>query len=240
MATNILHYVPWFAPTREAVLSSKSTTSGIKFSYTSNTRACLVKKYSPATASFQDALQICPNMKVRNITACAKISEAPSESGPESAENAQQDNADNAQEVSADDGQASSDSNEAALESSPRAPRPKLSEVMGILHRRAIEAVDKKRPIPDVRVGDVLQLKVTVPRTRRRYAFYKGVVISRQNSGIQTTIRLRRIIAGVGIEIVFPLYSPLITEVVILERRKVRRARLYYLREKLPKYSSVK
>eukprot|EP00252_Welwitschia_mirabilis_P001245 TRINITY_DN1113_c0_g2_i2.p1 TRINITY_DN1113_c0_g2~~TRINITY_DN1113_c0_g2_i2.p1 ORF type:complete len:204 (-),score=45.53 TRINITY_DN1113_c0_g2_i2:743-1354(-) len=162
MATNILHYVPWFAPTREAVLSSKSTTSGIKFSYTSNTRACLVKKYSPATASFQDALQICPNMKVRNITACAKISEAPSESGPESAENAQQDNADNAQEVSADDGQASSDSNEAALESSPRAPRPKLSEVMGILHRRAIEAVDKKRPIPDVRVGDVLQLKVVI------------------------------------------------------------------------------
>ncbi|CAA0820532.1 50S ribosomal protein L19-1- chloroplastic [Striga hermonthica] len=122
----------------------------------------------------------------------------------------------------------------------PPKPRIKLGEIMGILNKRAIEASDKKRPTPDLRTGDILEIKLEVPGNKRRLAVYKGIVISKQNAGIHTTIRIRRIIAGVGVEIVFPVYSPLIKEIKVVSHRKVRRARLYYLRDKLPRFSSFK
>lgn len=129
------------------------------------------------------------------------------------------------------------------LESEPEAPRKpvvKLGDIMGILHKRAIEATDEIRPIPDIRVGDVVEIKLEVPENRRRLSVYKGIVMSRQNAGVHTTIRIRRIIAGIGVEIVFPLYSPNIKEIRVVSHRKVRRAKLYYLREKLPRLSTFK
>ncbi|KAF8117147.1 hypothetical protein N665_0012s0151 [Sinapis alba] len=66
-----------------------------------------------------------------------------------------------------------------------------------------------------------------VPENRHRLSIYKGIVMSRQNAGIHnTTIRIRRIIAGIGVEIVFPIYSPNIMEMKVASHRKVRRARL--------------
>ncbi|KAB1200472.1 50S ribosomal protein L19-1, chloroplastic [Morella rubra] len=122
----------------------------------------------------------------------------------------------------------------------PRKPRVKLGDIMGILNKRAIEASEKERPVPDIRTGDIVEIKLEVPENRRRLSVYKGIVISKQNAGIHTTIRIRRIIAGVGVEIVFPLYSPNIKEIKVLSHRKVRRARLYYLRDKLPRLSTFK
>ncbi|KAL4602334.1 hypothetical protein ACB092_10G045800 [Castanea dentata] len=122
----------------------------------------------------------------------------------------------------------------------PRKPRVKLGDVMGILNKRAIEAAEKERPVPDIRTGDILEIKLEVPENKRRLSVYKGIVMSRQNAGIHTTIRIRRIIAGVGVEIVFPLYSPNIKEIKVVKHRKVRRARLYYLRDKLPRLSTFK
>jgi len=122
----------------------------------------------------------------------------------------------------------------------PWKPRVKLGDVMGILNKRAVEASEKERPVPDVRTGDIVEIKLEVPENRRRLSVYKGIVISRQNAGIHTTIRIRRIIAGVGVEIVFPLYSPNIKELKVVNHRKVRRARLYYLRDKLPRLSTFK
>uniref|UniRef100_A0A0C9S486 TSA: Wollemia nobilis Ref_Wollemi_Transcript_25714_1122 transcribed RNA sequence n=1 Tax=Wollemia nobilis TaxID=56998 RepID=A0A0C9S486_9CONI len=122
----------------------------------------------------------------------------------------------------------------------PRKRRIKLGEIIGILNKRAVEAVEKERSIPDIRTGDILELKVEVPETRRRVSTYKGIVMSRQNAGIHTTIRVRRIIAGVGTEIVFPLYSPIVKQIKVVKHRKVRRARLYYLRDKLPRLSTFK
>ncbi|KAL6181223.1 hypothetical protein ACLB2K_047878 [Fragaria x ananassa] len=122
----------------------------------------------------------------------------------------------------------------------PRKPRIKLGDVMGILNSRAIDAAEKERPVPDIRSGDVVQIKLEVPENKRRLSIYKGIVISKQNAGIHTTFRIRRIIAGVGVEIVFPLYSPNIKELKVLSHRKVRRARLYYLRDKLPRFSTFK
>ncbi|PRQ18360.1 putative ribosomal protein L19 [Rosa chinensis] len=135
---------------------------------------------------------------------------------------------------------------EAVLESEPeekkppRKPRIKLGDIMGILNSRAIEAAEKERPVPDIRSGDVVQIKLEVPENKRRLSIYKGIVISKQNAGIHTTFRIRRIIAGIGVEIVFPLYSPNIKELKVLSHRKVRRARLYYLRDKLPRFSTFK
>ncbi|CBI38456.3 50S ribosomal protein L19-2, chloroplastic-like [Vitis riparia] len=122
----------------------------------------------------------------------------------------------------------------------PRKPRVKLGDIMGILNKRAIEASEKERPVPDLRTGDIVEIKLEVPENRRRLSIYKGIVISKQNAGIHTTIRVRRIIAGVGVEIVFPVYSPNIKEIKVVNHRKVRRARLYYLRDKLPRLSTFK
>ncbi|PRQ18367.1 putative ribosomal protein L19 [Rosa chinensis] len=87
---------------------------------------------------------------------------------------------------------------------------------------------------------DELPKYTEVPENKRRLSIYKGIVISKQNAGIHTTFRIRRIIAGIGVEIVFPLYSPNIKELKVLSHRKVRRARLYYLRDKLPRFSTFK
>ncbi|GLT91129.1 hypothetical protein SLE2022_090330 [Rubroshorea leprosula] len=122
----------------------------------------------------------------------------------------------------------------------PRKPRIKLGEIMGILNTRAIEASQTERPIPDLRTGDIVEIKFAVPQNRRRLATYKGIVMSKQNAGVHTTIRIRRIIAGIGVEIVFPVYSPNIKEIKVVNHRKVRKARLYYLREKLPRLSTFK
>ncbi|CAN6867293.1 unnamed protein product [Brassica oleracea] len=122
----------------------------------------------------------------------------------------------------------------------PWKPRTKLGDVMGILNQKAIEVSEKVRPVPEIRTGDIVEIKLEVPENRRRLSIYKGIVMSRQNAGIHTTIRIRRIIAGIGVEIVFPLYSPNIKEIKVVSHRKVRRARLYYLRDKLPRLSTFK
>ncbi|GAV67603.1 Ribosomal_L19 domain-containing protein [Cephalotus follicularis] len=122
----------------------------------------------------------------------------------------------------------------------PRKPRIKLGDIMGILNKRAVQASEKERPVPDIRTGDIVEIKLEVPENKRRLSIYKGIVMSRQNAGIHTTIRIRRIIAGIGVEIVFPLYSPNIKELKVVKHRKVRRARLYYLRDKLPRLSTFK
>ncbi|KAF5759677.1 putative ribosomal protein L19 [Helianthus annuus] len=129
---------------------------------------------------------------------------------------------------------------EVVEEKPPKKPIVKLGDIMGILNKQAIEASDTSRPVPDLRTGDIVEIKLEVPENRRRLSIYKGIVISKQNAGIHTTIRIRRIIAGVGVEIVFPIYSPNIKEIKVVKHRKVRRARLYYLRDKLPRLSTFK
>ncbi|KAH0648591.1 hypothetical protein KY285_033839 [Solanum tuberosum] len=95
----------------------------------------------------------------------------------------------------------------ATEERPPFKPRAKLGDIMGILNKQAIEASDTVRPTPDIRTGDVVEIKLEVPENRKRLSIYKGIVISKQNAGIHTTIRIRRIIAGVGVEIVFPVLT---------------------------------
>ncbi|KAK8969207.1 hypothetical protein KSP40_PGU001092 [Platanthera guangdongensis] len=105
--------------------------------------------------------------------------------------------------------------------------------IMNILDKEAVEEVRTERDIPDIKPGCIVQMKVEVPENRRRTSILKGIVIARRNAGLNTTFRLRRLVAGVGVESVFPLYSPNIKEMKILDRKKVRRAKLYYLRDRM-------
>ncbi|KAJ4957776.1 hypothetical protein NE237_024887 [Protea cynaroides] len=105
--------------------------------------------------------------------------------------------------------------------------------IMQIVDKEAVEEVRTQREIPDIRPGYIIQLKVEVPENKRRVSTLKGIVIARRNAGLNSTFRLRRLVAGVGVESVFPLYSPNIKEVKVIDKKKVRRAKLYYLRDKM-------
>lgn len=105
--------------------------------------------------------------------------------------------------------------------------------IMKILDKEAVDEVRAKREIPDIKPGYIIQLKVETPENKRRITTMKGIVIARRNAGLNTTFRLRRLVAGVGVEALFPLYSPNIKEITVLDKKKVRRAKLYYLREKM-------
>ncbi|RAL52243.1 hypothetical protein DM860_016092 [Cuscuta australis] len=105
--------------------------------------------------------------------------------------------------------------------------------IMQILDKEAVEEVKTQREILDIRPGYILQLKVEVPENKRRVSIIKGIVIARRNAGLNTTFRLRRLVAGVGVESLFHLYSPNIKEVKVVDKKKVRRAKLYYLRDRM-------
>ncbi|KAF5443407.1 hypothetical protein F2P56_035965 [Juglans regia] len=105
--------------------------------------------------------------------------------------------------------------------------------IMQILDKEAVEEVRSKKEMPDIKPGYIVQLKVEVPENKRRVSILKGIVIARRNAGLNTTFRIRRLVAGVGVESLFPLYSPNIKEIKVLDKKKVKRAKLYYLRDKM-------
>ncbi|CAN4087503.1 unnamed protein product [Withania somnifera] len=105
--------------------------------------------------------------------------------------------------------------------------------IMQILDKEAVEEVRRQKEIPDIKPGYIIQLKLEVPENKRRVSIVKGIVIARRNAGLNTTFRLRRLVAGVGVENLFHLYSPNLKEIKVLDKKKVRRAKLYYLRDKM-------
>lgn len=105
--------------------------------------------------------------------------------------------------------------------------------IMQIIDKEEVETVRTQREIPEIKPGYIIQLRLEVPENKRRVSLVKGIVIARRNAGLHTTIRLRRLVAGVGVESLLPLYSPNIKEIKVLDKKKVRRAKLYYLRDKM-------
>nr|XP_043617541.1 50S ribosomal protein L19, chloroplastic-like isoform X2 [Erigeron canadensis] len=105
--------------------------------------------------------------------------------------------------------------------------------IMQILDKEAVQEVRSQREIPDIRPGYIIQMRLETPENKRRVSTVKGIVIARRNAGLNSTIRIRRLVAGVGVESLLPLYSPNIKEIKILDKKKVRRAKLYYLRDKM-------
>lgn len=88
----------------------------------------------------------------------------------------------------------------------------------------------------DFRVGDTIKIYIKIPEgDKHRIQLYEGVVIARQHSGITETMTVRKISEGVGVERIFPIHSPIIDKIEITKHGKVRRAKLYYLRERIGK-----
>ena len=96
------------------------------------------------------------------------------------------------------------------------------------------------RPIPEFQAGDTLRVHVKVVEgSRERVQVFEGVCIARKNNGVNSAFTVRKISYGEGVERVFPLYSPRIEEIEVVRRGSVRRAKLYYLRERRGKSARI-
>ena len=106
---------------------------------------------------------------------------------------------------------------------------------------QAITQEQLRKDIPSFRAGDTLKVHVKVIEgTRERIQLFEGVVIKRRGGGISETFTVRKISYGVGVERAFPLHSPKIDRIEVARRGKVRRAKLYYLRELRGKAARIK
>ncbi len=106
---------------------------------------------------------------------------------------------------------------------------------------RSIEAEYKKTDLPEIHVGDTVKVGVLIQEgNKERTQPYEGTVIAKRNGGISETITVRKVFQGVGVERVFLLHSPKIDSIKIIRRGKVRRAKLYYLRDRVGKATRVK
>lgn len=106
---------------------------------------------------------------------------------------------------------------------------------------RSIEAEQIKSNLPKIYVGDTVKVGVIIQEGgKERTQPYEGVVISMKGAGINQNITVRKTFQGVGVERVFLLHSPRIESVKVLRRAKVRRAKLYYLRDRIGKATRLK
>ena len=106
---------------------------------------------------------------------------------------------------------------------------------------RAIEAEQMRNDLPNFNVGDNVKLLVKVKEgNRERIQMFEGTVIKRQNGGLRETFTVRRLAYGVGVERTFPVNSPIIEKMEVTRRGKVRRAKLFYLRDRVGKAAKVK
>lgn len=112
--------------------------------------------------------------------------------------------------------------------------------IIETLEKEQMEAMAAKRTMPDFKAGDNLRVNVRVTEgTRERIQAYEGVCISRQGSGVNESFTVRKISYGEGVERLFPIYSPMIDSVEVVRRGKVRRAKLYYLRDRRGKSARI-
>ena len=104
-----------------------------------------------------------------------------------------------------------------------------------------IERDGMKTDLPEIAIGDQVKVFVKVVEgNRERLQSYEGVVIAKKNGGIRETVTVRRVTFGVGVERTFPLHSPRIDHIEVVRHGKVRRAKLYYLRERTGKAAKLK
>lgn len=98
-----------------------------------------------------------------------------------------------------------------------------------------------KQEIPAFNIGDTVRVEVKIREgERERLQAFEGTVIAKKGSGIAATFTVRRISYGVGVERVFPVHSPNVDSVKVVRKGKVRRSKLYYLRDRVGKAAKVK
>lgn len=98
-----------------------------------------------------------------------------------------------------------------------------------------------KKDLPVLKIGDNVKIGVKIIEgNKERVQFYEGTIIAKKNSSINTTITVRKILQGIGIERIFLIHSPKLDSITVLRSSKVRRAKLYYLRNLKGKASRLK
>nr|WCH56400.1 ribosomal protein L19 [Hypnea sp.] len=104
-----------------------------------------------------------------------------------------------------------------------------------------IENKFKKNNIPNIEVGDSVKIGVLIQEgNKERVQTSEGVVISKNNSNLNTTITIRKVLQNIGVEKVYLIHSPRITQIQITRKSKIRRAKLYYLRNRSGKATRLK
>ncbi len=104
-----------------------------------------------------------------------------------------------------------------------------------------LEQEQLKKDIPEFSVGDTVKVYVKVVEgTRERLQAFEGTVIQRNGGSVRETFTVRRVSYGVGVERTFPLHSPRVAQIEILHRGRVRRAKLFYLRNRVGKAAKVR
>jgi large subunit ribosomal protein L19 len=104
-----------------------------------------------------------------------------------------------------------------------------------------IETARLRDDIPDFRPGDSVKVHVKVAEAgRERIQVFQGVVLRRQNGGLRETFTVRKMSFGVGVERTFPVHTPTISKIEVVSRGRVRRAKLYYLRERRGKAARIR
>lgn len=106
---------------------------------------------------------------------------------------------------------------------------------------KEIEQAQLKKEITPFNVGDTIRVySEVIEGQKKRLQMFEGVVIKRQNGGVRETFTVRRIASGVGVERTWPLHSPRVDRIEVVRRGIVRRAKLYYLRNRVGKAAKVK
>lgn len=106
---------------------------------------------------------------------------------------------------------------------------------------RAIELEQIRTDLPDFKVGDTVKVHIKISEgNKERIQVFEGTVLKRQNGGLRETFTVRRVASGVGVEKTFPVNAPVIEKIEIVRLGKVRRAKLFYLRDRVGKAAKVK
>lgn len=109
------------------------------------------------------------------------------------------------------------------------------------LMKSFIEKNMPEKEAPSVTVGDTVRVHLKVKEgNRERIQVFEGTVIAKKHGGIEESFTVRRISYGIGVEKVFPLHAPSVEKVEVVRKGKVRRAKLYYLRDRVGKAAKVK
>ncbi len=113
---------------------------------------------------------------------------------------------------------------------------------MNLIKELETEQITKlEKKIPDFKAGDTVKImyKIVEDKGRERLQAYEGVCIARSNDGINSTIVVRKISFGEGVERIFPIYSPNVANIEVVRRGKVRRSKIYYLRNLFGKAARI-
>lgn len=106
--------------------------------------------------------------------------------------------------------------------------------MLRVMHRTAMEQSTLRADLPNMRPGDTVRVSQKITEgDKERVAQFEGIVLARKHGvGVTATVTIRKVVDGIGVERIFPIHSPTITKIEVLRNAKVRRAKLYHIRDK--------